>query len=93
MDKRLYYEALAREVIRRIQTMRAKANLRVDERIRVYINTKSEELINAINEFRSYIASEVRATEITVGQIGTNAFVMDWEIEDFRVQIGIERVA
>lgn len=34
MDRKLYYEALAREVVRRVQTMRAKANLKVDEKIR-----------------------------------------------------------
>ena len=92
MDRRLYYEALAREVVRRIQTMRAKANLKVDEKIRVYISTKGEDLLNAISEFRDYIINEVRATDIVIGQGGGNAFVMDWDIEDIKVQIGIERL-
>lgn len=92
MDKRLYYEALAREVVRRIQTMRAKANLRVDERIRVYVSTGSNDLLTAISEFRDYIMNEVRAVDIVSNRASTNALTMDWDIEDMRVQIGIERI-
>ncbi|WP_243674890.1 DUF5915 domain-containing protein [Vulcanisaeta distributa] len=92
MDKKLYYEALAREVVRRIQTMRAKANLKVDERIRVYVSTGSDDLLSAIKEFMGYITNEVRATDVIVGNVPANAFAMDWDIEDMRVRIGIERI-
>jgi hypothetical protein len=34
----------------------------------------------------------VRATDIVIGQGGGNTFVMDWDIEDIKVQIGIERL-
>lgn len=93
MDKKLYYEALAREIVRRIQTMRAKANLKVDERIRVYVSTGSDDLVSAIKEFMGYITNEVRAMDIVIGNIPASAFAMDWDIEDMKIRIGIERVA
>ncbi|ADY02310.1 isoleucyl-tRNA synthetase [Vulcanisaeta moutnovskia 768-28] len=93
IDKRLYYEALAREVVRRIQTMRAKANLKIDERIRVYVNTGNSELLSAISEYRDYVMNEVRAIDIIIGKVPINAFTMDWDIEDIKVRIGIERMA
>ncbi|MFB6470532.1 MAG: isoleucine--tRNA ligase [Vulcanisaeta sp. AZ3] len=91
MDKKLYHEALAREIVRRIQTMRAKANLKVDEKIRIYISTGSNDLLNAVNEFRDYITNEVRATEIITNAKPQGVLVMDWDIEDMKAQIGIER--
>ncbi len=91
MDRKLYYEALAREVVRRIQTMRAKANLKVDERIRVYVNTGNDDLLAAIKEFMDYITNEVRAVDVIIGNAPTSAFAMDWDIEDMKVRIGIER--
>ncbi len=93
MDKRLYYEALAREVVRRVQTMRAKANLRVDEKIMVYVNTENEELLEAIKEFRDYIMNEVRANDIIIGKMPSSAMAMDWDIEDMKIRIGIERMS
>ncbi|WP_444823178.1 class I tRNA ligase family protein [Vulcanisaeta sp. JCM 14467] len=93
MDRKLYYEALAREVVRRIQTMRAKANLKVDERIRVYVSTSSDELASAIREFMEYIVNEVRAVDMVLGNVPASAFSMDWDIEDMKIRIGIERVS
>ncbi len=93
IDERLYMEALAREVIRRIQAMRSKARLNVEERVRVYIATKDEELLRAIREFERYISEEVRAIELKLEEPPQGAFTMDWDIEDKRVRIGIERLA
>ena len=92
MDRKLYYEALAREVVRRIQTMRAKANLKVDEKIRVYVSTGSDELTSAIREFMEYIVNEVRAVDVVLGNVPASTFSMDWDIEDMKIRIGIERV-
>ncbi|WP_069806884.1 isoleucine--tRNA ligase [Vulcanisaeta thermophila] len=92
VDKELYYEGLAREVVRRIQSMRARANLRVDDRVRVYLYTDNEDIVNAVARFRDYILGEVRGVEIVIKEAPQDALSMDWEIEDARVRIGIERV-
>ncbi|MEM2590912.1 MAG: DUF5915 domain-containing protein, partial [Zestosphaera sp.] len=84
-------EALSREVIRRIQVMRNKANLYVDEFIEVGIETEETELKEALNTLRDYIAKEVRAAHI-YDEITSDMLIEDWDIEGMKVKIGIKRL-
>jgi len=90
LDKELLNEALSREVIRRIQVMRNKANLYVDEFIEVGIETDEKELKEAVDSLKEYIAREVRATQIS-DKVSKDMFVEDWDIEGMRVKIGIRK--
>ena len=93
LDKNLLLEAYAREIIRRIQFMRGKLNLKVDEKVKAYISTIDNELIESINTFRDYIMTETRAIELLITKdIPEKVFTMDWDIEDKKVKIGIERL-
>ncbi len=47
--------------------------------------------MEAISEFRDYIMVETRATSIEVSSVPDGYYVMDWDIEDKRVRIGIAR--
>lgn len=91
LDKTLLNEALSREVIRRIQVMRNKANLYVDEFIEVGIETEETELKEALNALRDYIAKEVRAAHI-YDEITSDMLIEDWDIEGMKVKIGIKRL-
>ena len=91
MDEETYLEALAREVIRRIQVMRNKADLRVDEFINVYVETPDKELERAVRELGSYISSEVRARKLSLTS-PRGSLVIEWRIEGKPIRIGIERV-
>ncbi|MEM2794070.1 MAG: class I tRNA ligase family protein, partial [Candidatus Methanomethylicia archaeon] len=57
LSRELYYESLARELIRRIQVMRNKMNLNVDEQINVAIDTVDIEVKEALKLFENYIKS------------------------------------
>ncbi len=85
-------EALAREIIRRVQTMRNILNLKVDEPITVYIRTEDAELLDALNEHSSYIASEVRAKEVILGD-GDIDLAKEWVVEGKKIWIGIKRLS
>lgn len=89
LDKNLLNEALSREIIRRIQVMRNKANLYVDEFIEVGIETDEKELKEALSELRDYIAKEVRAINIS-DKITSDMLIEDWDIEGMKVRIGIK---
>ncbi|MCD6324498.1 MAG: class I tRNA ligase family protein, partial [Desulfurococcales archaeon] len=92
LDEETLSEALVREVIRRIQVMRNKADLNVDEFINVYINTGDEELLTAINKLIKYLMTEVRARDLIIGDIPEGIFTMEWDVEGRKVKIGITRV-
>ena len=91
LDLDLYYEAMARELIRRIQVMRNEMDLKVDEFIKVSIETRDNDILESINRHRKYIMNEVRATEIG-DYIESDMYVKNWRIEDYNVRIGVKRL-
>ncbi len=93
LDEETYLEALAREIIRRVQVMRNKADLQVDEFINVYIETSDNELKKAMDELGNYISNEVRARKLVQSRPTKNSLVMDWRIGEKPIRIGIERVS
>ncbi|MEM1679964.1 MAG: isoleucine--tRNA ligase [Sulfolobales archaeon] len=89
IDKELYYEGIARELIRRIQVMRNKANLAVDEFIELAIFTDDEDVKDSIKTFYDFILSETRSTSIINEKEGM--YLAEWDLEGRKVTIGIRR--
>ena len=90
LSRNLYLEALAREIIRRVQVMRNKMNLNIEEYIVVGIETSDSDLIEAVGKFKSYIAGEVRAKGI-INKVQSDMYTADWNIEGKKVTLGIRR--
>jgi len=62
----LRLEGLAREVVSRVQRMRKDAGFAVSDRIRLAVSG-TEELEQAVRAHKEWIANEVLALDITVG--------------------------
>jgi len=90
MDESLLYEALARELIRRIQVMRSKLNLQMEERAKARVSTKDEEMLTAVNRMKSYIEGETR-TEILIEQPSGSGLMQEWDIDGKKVVIELSR--
>ena len=58
VTEELKLEGLAREVIRHVQQSRQKADLNMEDRISLYLNTTSPQLEEAIKKHRDYIGQE-----------------------------------
>jgi isoleucyl-tRNA synthetase len=80
-------EAMARELIRRVQDMRKDLDLDVEANIEVYVEC-SVDLQDLIENFINYISHEVRAEKFQFG-IEASDYAKDWEIEDYNVRISI----
>ncbi len=91
IDRDLYMEALAREIVRRIQVMRKEMDLGVAEFIEVAVESDSEDVVAAVRDLRDYIAGEVRASEVRVGEPWEGCFVKTWDVEGATVRIGVRR--
>ncbi|MCX8209024.1 MAG: isoleucine--tRNA ligase [Sulfolobales archaeon] len=91
VDRELYAEALAREIIRRIQVMRKEMNLDIAEYVDVAIETDSEDIATSLQVFREYVSKEVRALRLLQESPGEGFYVKTWDIEGFTVRIGLRR--
>jgi isoleucyl-tRNA synthetase len=93
-SQELAAEGLMRDLVRRVQEMRKRANLRVDAYIRAAIASPSEENRALIRAKSKEIAAEVRAKELVVAESLERAmgFTEEWEIEEDKFTIGIEEI-
>ena len=86
LDEDLMREAYARELVRRIQEMRKELDLGVEEFINVTVDIDPK----LVNGWVDYIKHETRAIKFEFGK-PKRGYVKEWNLEDMRVLIGIER--
>jgi len=91
LEPDLYYEALARELVRRIQVMRKEAGLSVSDYIEVYIDPQHDDLRKAVERSGSYIANEVRAVKLTLGKGPEGLYGKEWDIEDMKARVYLRK--
>lgn len=79
-------EALAREIVRRIQTMRKEMNLDYMQRIQVYIDC-SNKMFQELETNIDYIKEETLATVLRQGK--AEGYQKEWKLNDEQVNITI----
>jgi isoleucyl-tRNA synthetase len=87
----LIQEGLAREVVRRIQTLRKDANLDISDRIAVTYQA-SEKLASAIRAFADAIATETLADRLVEGSLDGTIHQAKDEFDGETLAIGIVKV-
>jgi len=83
-------EGLAREIIRRIQSMRKELNLNVEDRIRTEIALDKIK-ITALQDSMDYIKEETRSKTVSFVDKPTGALLKKWMIDELAVDIGIRK--
>ncbi|OQA03545.1 MAG: Isoleucine--tRNA ligase [bacterium ADurb.Bin400] len=84
-------EGIARELIRNIQSLRKKAEFEVGDRIILYYQSDSADLLQAMDQMEQLVSKEVLATKVVAKFEETEAseeFVLDGET----IWVGISRV-
>lgn len=86
----IYSEAMARELIRRIQDMRKDLDLNVEANIQVTVEC-SEEFKDAVLPHQDYISNEVRTANLEFDNITSDeGYAKDWKIEEEQLKIFIK---
>jgi len=91
MDRKLELEALAREIIRRVQKLRKDLNLQVDEFADASISAEGT-LLEALLEWKKQIVSECRLNRLEIEEKVKGDIEETWQIDENRLQIALSRV-
>jgi isoleucyl-tRNA synthetase len=88
----LVMEGLAREVVRRVQTMRKDADFNIDDTITVtYV--ASERLAKAIEQFADYIRTETLSQSLQSGEPSNGFHRERFEFDGETLSLGVKRTA
>ncbi len=90
LDKGLLEEALFREIVREIQSLRKKNNFNVNETISLFIKS-DEETEKSVKKYSDGIQKEVGADKISIGKMD-GKIVGKLEFEGKTVEIGFNRM-
>ena len=86
----IYSEAMARELIRRIQDMRKDLDLNVEANIQVIVEC-SKEFKEAVLPHLDYISNEVRTENLEFENItSSEGYTKEWKIEEEQLKIFIK---
>ena len=87
----LKLEGNAREMIRNIQSLRKKSGFNVDDRIIVYYETGSSDLLNTMKKLNDLIAKEVLALEINNDKKDSDG-EEEFVVEGNKIWIGLKKI-
>jgi isoleucyl-tRNA synthetase len=85
-------EGLAREIVRRVQTMRKDAGFNIEDRITTWYVADGE-LEDVINSWSGYIRSETLSRDLVAGEPPADAYRETHEIDGTSITLGVRRKA
>jgi isoleucyl-tRNA synthetase len=83
-------EGLAREIVRRIQTLRKDADFDLDDRIVTHYET-DEALKQIITQWADYIQAETLSDRLVAGAPQDGAHAEEYEVEDHPLRLSVTR--
>jgi len=85
----LVVEGLARDVVRQVQQARRDADLVVTDRINLRLSG-DEAVLDAVRIHQDYVAGQVLATELSLGEVPADA--VDTEVEGLALRISLSSI-
>lgn len=90
LTEELVMEGFAREVVRRVQTMRRDADFNIDDQI-IITFTASERLSKAIVQFSEYIQTETLGKSLELGEPNGSSHKENFEFDGETLTLGLQR--
>ncbi len=95
MTPELEAEAMARELVRRLQTMRKEMDLAMEEQVDVDIGVSSEVDLRLLSMQQDYISREVRVRNLRIcraDDVSKEGYMKDWSIDGANFRLLIKRL-
>jgi isoleucyl-tRNA synthetase len=86
-------EGMAREVVRHVQNARKDANLEMEDRIVLSLQTQAAALVEAIETHRNYICNETLASRLTNEPLGGNVHRAEVKVDGQPLTIELRRAS
>jgi isoleucyl-tRNA synthetase len=83
-------EGLAREVVRRVQTMRKEADFNIEDRITTWYAAEGD-LGDVVVGWADYIRAETLSTDLVAGEPPAGAHTETHKIEGTSITLGVRR--
>lgn len=90
LSPELESEGFAREIVRRIQSMRKELNLDVEDKIITQIKVNADKKIG-LQKWEDYIKDETRSKSIEYVEKPNGKLVKKWDIDEIEAEIGINK--
>jgi isoleucyl-tRNA synthetase len=91
IDEELSSEGLARDIVRRIQSLRKEAGFNINDHITTYY-TGDSEIVEVFSEEADYIMSETLSDELIEGPPLEGSRSGSYEIGGFQLVLGLVRI-
>ena len=82
-------EGFAREIVRRIQSMRKELDLDVEDKIKTEIKLDKNK-VKSLQKWQDYISGETRSDKTSYVDKPSGKLVKKWKIDDIELEIGIK---
>lgn len=89
----LKIEGVARDLVRLIQQSRKDAALNITDRIDLNVETKSSDVLDAINSFNNYISEQTLSVSVNAGEATSFNHRFEQKLDGEDVVIGFKKVA
>jgi isoleucyl-tRNA synthetase len=83
-------EGFAREIVRRIQSMRKELDLDIEDKIKTELKVEAEKK-KALEKWEDYIKVETRSERINFKDKPSGKLVKKWKIDELEAEIGISK--
>jgi isoleucyl-tRNA synthetase len=85
-------EGLARDLVRRVQTLRKEADFQLDDRIATFVDA-GDEIQAVVTEWGDYIKAETLSLELVAGTVPDSAEALaSLQLDDHPVSVGVRRL-
>lgn len=96
MTLELQAECLARELVRRLQTMRKELNLAMEESVDVVIGAEVDKNVELLASQQDYISREVRVRNLRIckaSEVTGEGYMKGWDIDGDRFKLLMKRLS
>jgi isoleucyl-tRNA synthetase len=90
ITKDLKSEGLARDLVRRIQSLRKDANFDINDQIKTYFSGDPR-IEEVFQKELDYIMIETLSNELIKGEAPKNVKIQEYEIDGLRIRMGVEK--